>query len=322
MSDEAPPLPVVRAALLEASGPERPWLVESLWARSAVGIVGGAPKCCKSWLALDLALSVASGTPCLGTFAIPEPGGALIYMAEDSASTVRQRLEGLCRHRRIDLGAVPLDVITVPTLRLDLERDQQRLVATVRAVRPRLLVLDPFVRLQRIDENDARQVSALLAYLRDLERQHDLAVLLVHHARKNHLGAGQDGQSLRGSGDLHAWGDSNLYLRRHQDHLLLAIEHRAAPALAPCALALVSGEARDDTHLQILDPGTAVASAPTRDADLDRAVLAEVDRATGPVARSVLREALHVRNERLGEALTRLGGQGLLARHGDRWQRA
>jgi hypothetical protein len=46
---------------------ERPdaqrWLVTELWSEQAVGIVGGEPKCCKSSLALDLAVAVASGTP-------------------------------------------------------------------------------------------------------------------------------------------------------------------------------------------------------------------------------------------------------------------
>lgn len=318
--DDAETLPFVRAADLMESAAERPWLVESLWARAAVGIVGGAPKCCKSWLALDMALSVASGTPCLGAFAVPEPGGALIYMAEDATATVRRRLDGLCRHRHIGLRALPLDVITATSVRLDLGRDQQRLAATVRSVRPRLLVLDPFVRLQRIDENDARQVSAVLAYLRDLERQYDLAVVLVHHARKNHQGSGQDGQSLRGSGDLHAWGDSNLYLRRHHDHLMLSVEHRASPALAPCTLALISGDDGEDTHLELLHPGTA-ASSPGCD-DFDAVLLDAVDRADGPVSRTQLRETLRVRNERLGDALARLASKGLLRRAGDRWERA
>lgn len=324
MSDpvaDAETLPFVRAADLADSAAERPWLVESLWAHSAVGIVGGAPKCCKSWLALDMALSVSSGTPCLGAFAVPEPGGALIYMAEDATATVRQRLDGLCRQRRVDLGAVPLDVITAASVRLDLGRDQQRLAATVRRVRPRLLVLDPFVRLQRIDENDARQVSAVLAYLRDLERQYDLAVVLVHHARKNHQGVGQDGQSLRGSGDLHAWGDSNLYLRRQHDHLMLTVEHRASPALAPCTLALVSDDEGEATHLTLLHPGSATTSATERE-DLDARLLDAVARVDTPVSRTQLRETLHVRNERLGEALSRLAAKGLLARSGDRWLRA
>jgi hypothetical protein len=52
-------------------------------------------------------------------------------------------------------------------------------------------------------------------------------VALVRHARK---GAANErgGQALRGSSELHAWGDSNLYLRRVGQQLQLSIEPRAA----------------------------------------------------------------------------------------------
>lgn len=56
-------LAVCRAAELAASSPERRWLIDELWADQAVGIVGGEPKCCKSFLALELAVAVASGSP-------------------------------------------------------------------------------------------------------------------------------------------------------------------------------------------------------------------------------------------------------------------
>jgi len=59
------PLPVTRAADLADVPVERRWLVEDLWSDQAVGIVGGEPKCCKSFLALDLAVAVASGAPCV-----------------------------------------------------------------------------------------------------------------------------------------------------------------------------------------------------------------------------------------------------------------
>jgi len=55
---------------------------------------------------------------------------------------------------------------------------------------------------------------------------------MVHHARKR-AGNERPGQSLRGSSELHAWGDSNLYLRRVpkvEDCVELTIEHRAAPS--------------------------------------------------------------------------------------------
>ena len=52
--------------------------------RTSVGVIGGAPKCAKTWLGLDMALSVATGTACLGKYAVPEPGPVLVYLAEDA----------------------------------------------------------------------------------------------------------------------------------------------------------------------------------------------------------------------------------------------
>ncbi len=49
-------LPVQRASQLSTTGPQTHWLIEGLWAEQAVGILGGEPKCCKSFLALDIAL--------------------------------------------------------------------------------------------------------------------------------------------------------------------------------------------------------------------------------------------------------------------------
>ena len=175
------PLPVVRAAdLRHLVAPPR-WLVERLWALNGVGVLGGAPKACKSFLALDLALSVASGTPCLDTFAVPTAGPALVYFAEDPAEVVLSRLDQLCHHRQLDLDRLPLWVLTPPSLRVDLGAEQRRIELAIQTYKPRLLVLDPFVRLHRIDENDAGQVSGVLAFLRTLQRTYDLSVLLVHH---------------------------------------------------------------------------------------------------------------------------------------------
>ena len=309
-------LTVVRAVDLDDGDTRSRWLVDTLWARAAVGVLGGAPKCCKSWLALDLAVSVASGTACRGAFDVDDPGPVLLYMAEDAAPVIKARIAGICRARKLDLATVPLHVITVPALRLDRGRDQARLRDAVRRYAPRLLVLDPFVRLHRIDENDAGEVSALLGYLRTLQRQYDVAVLVVHHARKNGGAGAQAGQSLRGSGDFHAWGDSNLYVRRQKDALLLTIEHRAAAAPDPLRLQLISG---DDAvvHLAI-----AAGEAPDdhdTPRDLDPLVLDALGRAGGALSRAQLRAELRVRNERLGDALARLVAAGAVIRHGDRW---
>lgn len=252
-------LPVCPAHALEEKPPERRWLIESLWSAEAVGIVGGEPKCCKSFLALDMAVSVASGIACLRRFAVCSPGRVLLYAAEDALHIVRNRLEGICHAAGIALEGLDLQVITASSLRLDLPADRDSLSETVAALRPRLLVLDPFVRLHRsIDENHSGEVAPLLAYLRDLQRRHKLAVVLVHHAKKGAAKA-RAGQALRGSSEFHAWGDSNLYLRRSGDALTLSVEHRAAPSRAAVPLGLrAEGDA---LALALVDPQPSQAPA-------------------------------------------------------------
>ena len=65
------PLPVVRVGEIRCEDQTQRWLIEQLWGESSVGVIGGAPKCSKTWLGLDMALSVASGTACLGKYAVP-----------------------------------------------------------------------------------------------------------------------------------------------------------------------------------------------------------------------------------------------------------
>ena len=112
-------------------------------------------------------------------------------------------------------------------------------------------MLDPLVRLHGIDENRAGEVAELLAYFRSLQRELGLSVLLVHHTRKNAGDGVAAGQGLRGSGDIHAFGDSNLYLRRTEQHLILSSEHRSAPASSPVYLELVVTDA-ETTHLEVI----------------------------------------------------------------------
>src|ERR1700757_1227452 len=113
------PLPVQPAWRLGDSPEQQRWLVTSLWSEQAVGIIGGEPKCGKSFLALDLAVAVAAGTACLRRFAVPQPGRGLLYAAEDALHIVRRRLEGICLAADVALAEIDIQVITAPILRLD-----------------------------------------------------------------------------------------------------------------------------------------------------------------------------------------------------------
>ena len=314
-------LPVRQAADLQEADHRQSWLIEGLWTSQAVGILGGQPKCGKTWLALDMAVSVASGSPCLGTFPVHTPGSVLLYAAEDSTPALRARLESLALQRHLLFSHLDVRVITADSLRLDLPLDQTRMEATIRCHQPVLLILDPLVRVHRADENVSGQMAALLGYFRHLQRQTGVAIALVHHSRKNVSPSAAAGYCLRGSSDLYAWLDSFLYLRKCRHQITLSAEHRAAPALDPLTLELAGNSSPGAaTYLRPASSTTPVngptlGEHPNPSVDpLPPRLLQLLSHSTDPLTLDLLRSKLQVRNQRVVEALRLLSAQGKVER--------
>ena len=134
------------------------------------------------------------------------------------------------------------------------------------------------------------------------------------HTRKNAPAGIAAGQGLRGSSDLHAFGDSNLYLRHAKERLLLSTEHRAAAASPSVYLQLVVTDTKT-THLEVIAEPDDQNRRGLQDRVLDRLAQGVV------LTRVKLRDALSVKNERLGEALESLEQAGRLRRTSAGWNR-
>lgn len=334
----ATPLPCSPLGEIAPTSATQLWLIKDLWVANGAGLIGGPPKAGKSWLVLDLALSVATGTKALGRFGVGEPSPVVLFPAEDGASAVRARVDALSRARGIDFTpAVPLHVILADALKLDDVEHRGSLEELLERLRPRLLILDPLVRLHSGSENSAEHVAELLGYLRRVQRRFSVAVMVTHHVSKKL--AHHPGDALRGSSDLHAWGDSNLYLQRvkgeKKSAVRLSIEHRFAPSPEPCLLQLhaegekawlelvpesgVEEEADSPSEVKIQPPRS-------REKPLDDRVMEVLSRSASPLSQRALRAALHVRNadltaalraleaERRIENLGRMGGWQLTSR--------
>jgi hypothetical protein len=311
----AKPYATLHAGQLKSQTAPLSWVVEDLFLEAGAGILGGAPKSCKSFFALDLCVAIASGTTCAGTFRVLSPGPTVVLCAEDPHAVISERLSALARARGRELDDLPIEVVVEPVVRLP--EGLERLEATIAAFQPRLLLLDPLIRLHRADENSASEMSVILDGLRKLARSSKTAILLVHHSRK--AAAGNGGAGLRGSSDLHAFGDTNLYLRRlSQDSALeLKIEHRAAAAPAPVRLKLkVDKQAEPAARFEVLDAAHQEDPAAKRILEL----LAKSD---APLSSAALREKLGIRNQTVAEALKLLQTDGHVQRAGrDGWSAA
>ena len=311
------PYATLRASALLSSTAPLAWLCEGLFIEAGAGIIGGAPKSAKSFFGLDLCVAIASGTSCAGHFSVPTKGPVVVLCAEDPHAVISWRLDALARGRGLPLDDLPIEVIVEPAVRLP--EGLTRLAATIEALQPRLLLLDPLIRLHRADENSASEMSVILDGLRNLARASKCAILLVHHARK--AAAGNAGAGLRGSSDLHAFGDSNLYLRRMtQDSLLeLKVEHRAAAAAQPIQIKLHVKEGDNPTARFAPVAATAdTAANPTAER-----ILELLRKTAEPLSSAAVRQKLGLRNQTIAEALKLLHTDGRVQHAGrDGWQAA
>jgi DNA-binding transcriptional ArsR family regulator len=208
---------------------ERPqWLVDNIWMAKNVGWIAGEGKSYKSIMSLDLALSVASGTPFLGKFKVNDPGTVLMVQEEDPVWRVAHRIQAMAEAKGItnfDVAhkegslVLRMNETNVPLFlsiggKLTFE-DEGRMSALERAIatrRPKLVVLDPMFMLSAgMDEFKAGEMAHILNTLKQWRNEYECAIAIVHHYRK---GQGADTQKLYGSMALYAWSENSLLVQR------------------------------------------------------------------------------------------------------------
>lgn len=187
--------------LLAAPCPVR-WLVRGLLEADTLGLLFGDPAAGKSFVALDLAASVATGTPFHGR---PVAAGPVVYLAGEGHGGIARRLLAWSIQRRVPLASAPL---CVSTAALRLPDDAGTLLAAVDeavavlGAAPVLVVVDTVARHLGGDENDAREAGAFVAAL-DVLRAHcaGATVLAVHHSGHGDKSRSRGSSAFRGAVD-------------------------------------------------------------------------------------------------------------------------
>jgi AAA domain len=226
---KAPFLESVATLLAEPEPGPTPFLVESLLVDGSIGVIQGAPKVGKTWVSLELALSVATGLPALGRFGTRQ-GPVVVILEESGRDALYRRLSTLARGRGIAperLG--DLYFAANRRVRLDDRSWCERILADAGLLEPRLVIFDPLVRIKgaATRENDQESMAPILDYMRDLRDALSATILFNHHT-------GHNGEHLRGTSDLEGYWESKISLREKRGGLVEVIaEHREAQAAEP-----------------------------------------------------------------------------------------
>lgn len=179
------------------------WLVRGYVEADSLALVYGEPGHGKSFLAIDLAASVASGTPWHGAETKP---GAVFYIAGEGHNGLARRFKGWEISRGASLAGVPL-FVSQRAAPLDDKASAVEVLRTVDTLAaetgqaPALIVVDTLARCFGGDENSATDTGAFVANLDALRHRWRATVLVVHHSGKDAARGARGSTALRGAVD-------------------------------------------------------------------------------------------------------------------------
>lgn len=194
------------AARVAAAGEPR-WLVEGLWPADAYGVLAADIKAGKTWAALDLAVSVATGLPWFGHFPCPTPGGVLVFLGEGGERAMVRRIQAIATHKHADpeLVAERLRLcFRVPHLATP--GAGQELVAVERELEAHpaaLVLLDPlYLAAGGASGSSLYDMGAVLQAIQGVCQAAGCALMVVTHWKKT--GDGKGAERISGAGPA-AW---------------------------------------------------------------------------------------------------------------------
>jgi len=177
--------------------PRRRWLYGHHLIRKFISCTVAPGGLGKSSLVLVEAVAMATGRPLLG---IQSPEGPLtvwIVNLEDPQEEIERRVTAILLHYRIDPQEIEgrlfidsgrhLKLIVAETTRAGTVIAQpmvEALTAEIQARNVDVVVIDPFVKVHRVPENDNGAIDAVATVFADIAEATDCAFDLIHHVRK------------------------------------------------------------------------------------------------------------------------------------------
>lgn len=194
--------------------PPPTWLIDNII--PAGGLVGlyGPPGVMKSFVAADIALSVASGGLWQGH---PVSQGFPLYVCAEGAAGMGKRIKGWLRYRKLKPSQAQAAWLTesVPVyadsdgMSVVMDRIEEADVV------PDLIIIDTLARCFDGDENQQADMGRFVAGVDRLRKEFDATVLVVHHTRL-------DGDRERGNTAFRGAADAMLSLSNKKRKLVLS----------------------------------------------------------------------------------------------------
>lgn len=191
------------------------WVIEKLIPIETVTILSGNPQSFKTWLTTEMAKCVALGISFLGEFPTAQ-GTVLIVNEEDNIRYMKKRLSLL----GVPDNA-PILYLSQAGVKIDKHEWIEELIKIIRDNSVKLVILDSFIRIHSLQENDSGDMAYVFERIRILVKAGTTILITHHHRKENVYGPKNASQSIRGSSDIPAAVDCHLSIERDGDELTI-----------------------------------------------------------------------------------------------------
>ena len=206
--------------------PKIDWTVRSLVEQGTFVILGGEPKTSKTWAALEIAVSVATGTTCFRypSFQALETGRPVfMFLLEDNQWNVAARMKALARSKGINLSkaeAMPLFLrCRKPISIVDQTFEIIKMINDWTTLNPEwppgLIMIDPLRNAHSEDENDSGSMKGVMEDCIRMTNQTGYSVVVNHHFKKMKKGDEESpGNAMRGSSSMYGAVDGIIGMKK------------------------------------------------------------------------------------------------------------
>lgn len=208
--------------LMDVERPPTEELVDGVLHRASKFMLGGGSKSFKTWVLLDLGISVATGTPWWGVRCAQAP--VLYVNFELMEEFCQLRLKEICKEKGIE-SAPNFYSWHLRGHGRDLKELVPTMVAMTAGIPLGIIILDPIYKcLGERDENSNGDVASLLNEVEALAVRTKAAVCFGHHFAKGNAAGKESRDRVSGAG---AWArdpDALLTLTPHEQEDCFSVE--------------------------------------------------------------------------------------------------
>jgi RecA-family ATPase len=213
------------------------WIVPGWLPDKTIAFIVSPPGTFKTWLTIDLALSIAmKDTKFLGMYPVRMHGPVMLIQQEDWHGQTAQRIEVIRQSKLNEVSefsedgesftmdvptGLPLFIHTDRQLKFDNKDAMSGLAKAIEQVRPKLVIIDPLYSAAETDDYMAKSTGQMFL-LKELRDKYGCSFIIAHHTNKSER---EDRLRAWGSQFLNAFletgwqlfpkGKSSIKVKRH-----------------------------------------------------------------------------------------------------------